>query len=127
MITRPFDASHWLLLLLLLVADDIRPAIVTDGNCSTFDPHADDLSSTLVLACLMADGIQLLLKVGNAFCLLFDLHLVLTIDNVHEHLSFILLTHLRLSPPALASRLQDMDTTALRGCIQRHDVAFGAG
>ena len=122
LMTQRDDDSHRLLLLFLLVADDVRLAVLVDGNCSTLDPHAQDVGSTLVLARLHADGVQLLLEVLDALGLLRHLHLVLAIHDVHKLLCFVLVAHLRLPSPSLAARLQDVDTTTLGCCAQRRDI-----
>ena len=103
-------------MLLLLVANDVRLTVLIDGNCSTLYPHAQDVGGALVIACFLADGVQLLLEVLDALSLLRDLHLVLAVDDVHELLRLVLLAHLRLPPPALATRLEDVDATALGRC-----------
>ena len=120
---KPFK-SHGLLLLFFLIANDVWPAILVYSNCSTLNPHAQDVSSTLVLACLLTDGVQLLLEVRNAHCLLFDFHLVLAMDNFHELLCFVLLAHFSLSPSSLAARFEDVDATTLGCCIKRHWVSL---
>ena len=80
--TQRDDDSHGLLLLFFLVANDVRLAVLVDGNCSTLDPHAQDVGSALVLARLHADGVQLLLEVLDALSLLLNLFLVLMVDDV---------------------------------------------
>ena len=109
-------------MLLLLVANDVRLAVFVDCDRAALNPHAQDVGGALVIACFLADGVQLLLEVLDALSLLRDLHLVLAVDDVHELLRLVLLAHLRLPPPALATRLEDMDTTALGRCAQKHDV-----
>ena len=57
----------------------------------------------------------MLLKVLNMLALLFHLALVFVVDSVHDLLHLVLVTHLGLSSPPLATRLEDMHTSAL-GC-----------
>ena len=116
--TQRNDGSHGLLLLLLLVANDVRLAVLVDGHCSTLDPHAQDVGSALVMARLHADGVQLLLEVLDALGLLLDLFLVFVVDGVHELLGLVLLAHLRMLPPPFTAGLQDVDAAPLRSCYE---------
>ena len=45
-------------------------------------------------------------------------------DNIHELLCFVLLAHFSLSPSSLATRLEDVDTTALGCYIERKWVSI---
>ena len=108
--------------MIFAVAYDVWPAILADGNRSTVNPHADDVSSTFVVARLLGDCVQLLLKVLDALCLLFNFNFILAIHNIHELLCCVLVLHLRLPPPALTARFQDVDSTALSCCEQRHAI-----
>ena len=121
-ITRSHETSHGHLLLLFKVAYNVGPAVLADGNSPTVDPHADNISGTFIVTRLLGDCVQLLLEVLNAFSLLLNLQLVLAVNYVHELLCCVLVLHLRLPPPSLAARLQDVNATALGSCKQRYAI-----
>ena len=74
---------------------------------------AEDAGGALVLAGLLAEGVELLLEVLYALALLFDLAVVLVVDGVHDLLHLELVAHLRLGAFSLAPRLEDVHTPAL--------------
>ena len=76
---------------------------------------AEDAGGALVLAGLLAEGVELLLEVLYALALLFDLTVVLVIDGVHDLLHLKLVAHLRLGAFSFASRFENVHTPAL-GC-----------
>ena len=102
---------------LLSIRYDVRHAVVSNGDLATINPLPKDVGSAFVLAGLLAQGVQLLLKVLYALALLFDLAVVLVVDGVHDLLHLELVTHHRLSPPPLATCLKDVYTSSL-GCYQ---------
>ena len=105
---------------ILLIADDVWSAFTINSNLAIVYPHSQDLSCTLILACLLTERIELVLKVLNALRLFFDFHLVFTNENILELLCLVLVTHLSLSPSSLASWLENVDTSSLR---RYHDKA----
>ena len=78
---------------------------------------AEDTSCALVLAGLLAEGVELLLKVLDLRTLLFHLAIVLVVDGVHDLLHLELVAHLRLCAFSFASRLEDVHTPTL-GCFE---------
>ena len=74
---------------------------------------AEDTGCALVLAGLLAEGVELLLEVLDPLTLLFDLAVVLVVDGVHDLLHLELVAHLRLGAFSLAPRLEDVHTPAL--------------
>ena len=78
---------------------------------------AEDTSCALVLAGLLAEGVELLLKVLDLRTLLFHLAIVLVVDGVHDLLHLKLVAHLRLCAFSFASRFEDVHAPAL-GCYE---------
>ena len=109
--------SHGLFRQIFPVSYDVRHAILSNGNFAAINPLPQDVSSPFILAGLLAQGVQLLLKVLYALALLFDLAVVLVVDGVHDLLHLELVTHHRLSSPPLATCLEDVYTSSL-GCYQ---------
>ena len=107
--------SHGLLKQLLSVRNDVRHAVLSYGNLTAIYPLTKDIGSTFVLAGFLAQGVQLLLKIRYTLTLLFDLAVVLVIDGIHDLLHLKLVAHHSLCPPPLATRLEDLYTSAL-GC-----------
>ena len=75
---------------------------------------ANYIRGTLVCAGLLVQGTKLLLEALNLLALLFDLAFVLVVDGLHDLLHLELFTHISLCPPPFATRLQDVNTSALR-------------
>ena len=107
--------SHWLFVQLFSVHDNVRHAVLSYGNFTAIYPLAKDICSPFVLTGFLAQGVQLLLKIRYTLTLLFDLAVVLLIDGIHDLLHFKLVAHHSLCPPPLATRLEDVYTSAL-GC-----------
>ena len=107
--------SHWLFVQLFSVHDNVRHAVLSYGNLTAIYPLAKDICSPFVLTGFLAQGVQLLLKIRYTLTLLFDLAVVLIIDGIHDLLHFKLVAHHSLCPPPLATRLEDVYTSAL-GC-----------
>ena len=78
---------------------------------------AEDTGCALVLAGLLAEGVELLLKVLDSLTLLFHLAIVLVVDGVHDLLHLELVAHHRLSPFSFTPCLEDMHTPAF-SCYQ---------
>ena len=108
--------SHGLFRQIFPVSYDVRHAILSNGNFAAINPLPQDVSSPFILAGLLAQGVQLLLKVLYKLALLFDLAFVLIINGIHNLFHFVLVTHLRLCPSSLAACFQDMHTSAF-GCF----------
>ena len=106
---------------LLSVRYDVWHAVLSYGNVPAIYPLTKDISSTFVLAGFLAQGVQLLLKIRYTLTLLFDLAVVLIIDGIHDLLHLKLVAHHSLCPPPLATRLEDMYTSAL-GCYQYNKI-----
>ena len=116
--------SHWLFSELFPVADDVRHAVFGDCNLATINPLAQNCCSSLVVARLTGQGVQLLLKVLDALGLLFDLLGVLAVDCFHDLLSLELVAHLGLPPPSLAAGLEDVDAAPLGRYDQKQGVSY---
>ena len=113
--------SHWLLKQLLSVRNDVRHTVLSYGNLTAIYPLPQDIGSTFVLAGFLAQGVQLLLKIRYTRTLLFDFAVVFFIDGIHDLLHLKLVAHHSLCPPPLATRLEDMYTSAL-GCYQYNKI-----
>ena len=107
--------SQWLFVQLFSVHDNVRHAVLSYGNFTAIYPLAKDICSPFVLTGFLAQGVQLLLKIRYTLTLLFDLAVVLLIDGIHDLLHLKLVSHHSLCPPPLATRLENMYTSAL-GC-----------
>ena len=88
---------------------------------------AEDTSCALVLAGLLAEGVELLLKVLDLRTLLFHLAIVLVVDGVHDLLHLELVAHHSLCPPPLATRLEDVHTPAFSCCQYERDTKVRGG
>ena len=100
---------------LFSILNNVRHAVFSYGNLTAIYPLAKDIGSTFVLAGFLAQGVQLLLKILYTLTLLFDFAVVLVIDGIHDLLHLKLVAHHSLCPPPLATRLEDVYTSAL-GC-----------
>ena len=109
--------SHGLLQRILAVLDDVWHTVLSYGDLAAVNPLAEDTGCALVLAGLLAEGVELLLKVLDLRTLLFHLAIVLVVDGVHDLFHFELVAHLRLGAFSFASRLEDVHTPAL-GCYE---------
>ena len=78
---------------------------------------AEDTGCALVLAGLLAEGVEQLLKVLYTRTLLFHLAIILVVDGLHDLFHLELVAHLRLGAFSFASRLEDVHTPAL-GCYE---------
>ena len=105
--------SHGDLRLILSIANDIWHAIGSDNDFSAFNPLPQNVSCAFIVTCFLTHGIELILETLDAFALVFDLALVLVIDCIHDLLNLVLVAHLSLGSPPLASCLQDVDTSSL--------------
>ena len=88
---------------------------------------AEDTGCALVLAGLLAEGVELLLKVLDLRTLLFHLAIVLVVDGVHDLFHFELVAHLRLGAFSFASRLEDVHTPAFSCCQYERDTKVRGG
>ena len=114
--------SHWLLLLLFPVANDVRHAILSDHNFTAVNPLTQNISSTFILAGILTHGVELLFKILNTITLFFDLAIIFLIDRIHNLLHLELILHLYLCSSSLAPRFQNMHTSSLGCCQDKNDT-----
>ena len=105
--------SHALFLHRFFVPNDVRHTILSYGDLTALYPLANDIRGAFVCAGLLVHGIDLLLEVLNLLTLQFDLAFVLVVDSLHDLLHLELFTHISLCPPPLATRFEDVNTSAL--------------
>ena len=105
--------SHGLFLHRFFVPNDVRHTVLSYGDLTALYPLANDIWGAFVCAGLLVHGIDLLLEVLNLLTLQFDLAFVLVVDSLHDLLHLELFTHISLCPPPFATRLEDVNTSAL--------------